>query len=90
MYLLTKNLRTKRLSKGLNNVKVGLFLIAAKIGLVNYKLKLLDNARIYPMFYILMLELVDLETLLQITFRYLPKEETKFKVEKLLDYYKIG
>ena len=64
MYLLIKNLRTKRLSKGLNNVKVKLFLIIAKIGLVNYKLKLLDNARIYPVFYILILEIADLETLL--------------------------
>ena len=90
MYLLTKNLRTKRLSKGLDNVKVRPFLIAAKTGPVNYKLRLPDDARIYPVFYILMLELADLETLLQTTFRYLPKKETKFKVEKLLDYYKIG
>ena len=70
MYLLIKNLRTKRLSKGLNNVKVRLFLITARTGLVNYKLKLLDNAKVYPIFYISMLELADLETLLQTTFRY--------------------
>ena len=30
-----------------------------------------------------MLELADLETLLQTTFRYLPKEETKFKVKRI-------
>jgi hypothetical protein len=38
VYLLTKNLRTKRPSKGLDNVKVRPFLIQARTRLVNYKL----------------------------------------------------
>jgi hypothetical protein len=64
VYLYTKNLRTKRLSKGLNNVKVGLFLISKQNGLVIYILKLLLDIKIYPRFYISLLELANLETLL--------------------------
>ena len=64
MYLLTKNLRTKRLSKGLDNVKVGPFLIKEQRLLVNYTLNLLNDAKIFPTFYILVLELADPKTLL--------------------------
>jgi hypothetical protein len=86
VYLYTKNLRIKRLSKGLNNIKVRLFLISKQNGLVIYTLKLLLDAKIYPRFYISLLELADLETLLQRTFRYKIKEEKEFKVKKILDY----
>jgi hypothetical protein len=64
VYLYTKNLYTKRLSKGLDNVKVGLFLILKQNGLVIYTLELLLDAKIYPRFYVSLLEPADLETLL--------------------------
>jgi hypothetical protein len=64
VYLYTKNLRTKRLSKGLNNVKVRLFLILKQNRLVTYTLELLLDAKIYPRFYVSLLEPADLETLL--------------------------
>jgi hypothetical protein len=64
VYLYTKNLRTKRPSKGLDNVKVGLFLILRQNGLVIYTLELLLDIKIYPRFYISLLEPADLETLL--------------------------
>ena len=38
VYLLTKNLKIKRLSKKLNYIKIGLFLIKRIKGLNNYKL----------------------------------------------------
>jgi hypothetical protein len=82
----TKNLRTKRLSKGLNNVKVRLFLISKQNRLVTYTLKLLLDAKIHSRFYVSLLELANLETLLQQTFRYKTKEEKEFKVKKILDY----
>jgi hypothetical protein len=64
VYLYTKNLYTKRLSKGLNNVKVRLFLILKQNRLVTYTLKLLPDTKIYPRFYISLLEPANLETLL--------------------------
>jgi hypothetical protein len=82
----TKNLRSKQLSKGLNYVKVRLFLILKRNGPVIYTLKLLLDIKIYPRFYISLLELVDSKTLLQRTFCYKTKEEKEFKVKQILDY----
>ena len=45
VYLLTRNLRTKRLSKKLNYIKVGPFLIIEERGPVNYKLDLLKDSK---------------------------------------------
>jgi hypothetical protein len=61
----TKNLRSKQLSKGLNYVKVGLFLVLKKNGLVTYILKLLADTKVYSRFYVNLLELADKNTLLQ-------------------------
>ena len=60
--MLTKNLRTKRPNKGLDHVKVGPFLILDQKGPVTYTLDLPADAKIYPRFYINMLELADLAT----------------------------
>ena len=57
VYLLTKNLRTKRKTKKLDHVKVGPFLIAEQKGAVSYRLKLLPDAKIHLVFYISLLEL---------------------------------
>jgi hypothetical protein len=86
VYLYTKNLRTKRLSKGLDHVKVGPFLISKQNGPVTYTLELPLDAKIHPRFYVSLLELADLETPLQRTFRYEIEEEKEFEVEKILDY----
>jgi hypothetical protein len=86
VYLYTKNLRTKRLSKGLDNVKVRLFLISKRNGPVTYTLELPLDAKIYPRFYISLLELADLETPLQRTFRYELEEENEYKVERILEH----
>ena len=63
VYLLTKNMKTKRPSKKLDHVKVGLFLIIKQRGLVNYKLKLPKGTKRHPVFYISLLELADPSTL---------------------------
>jgi hypothetical protein len=57
-----KNLRSKRLSKGLDYVKVGPFLVLKKNGLVTYTLKFLADVKVYPRFYINLLELADKNT----------------------------
>src|ERR1700760_119247 len=45
VYLLTKNLQSRRKSKKLDHVKVGPFLIAEQRGPVNYRLELPPDAR---------------------------------------------
>jgi transposase InsO family protein len=90
VYLLTKNLRTTRPSKGLDHVKVGPFLIRKKNGPVNYTLDLPEDAKIHPRFHVNKLEPADPETPLQKTFHYETEEENEFEVEDLLDYREIG
>jgi hypothetical protein len=88
--LYTKNLRFKQLSKELNYVKVGPFLVSKKNRLVTYILKLLADAKVYSRFYINLLELADKNTLLQRTWRYKIEEDNEFKVKKILDYRRHG
>jgi hypothetical protein len=57
--LYTKNLRSKRLSKGLDHVKVGLFLILKRNGPVIYTLELSLDVKIHSRFYVSLLELAD-------------------------------
>ena len=58
VWLLYKNISSKRLSKKLNHVKLGPFKIKKKIIEVNYKLDLLVKIKIYPVQHIAMLKLV--------------------------------
>ena len=84
VYLLTKNIKTRRLNKKLNYIKVRLFFIKEEKGSVNYRLALLQDAKVYLVFYVSLLELADARTPLQTTFYYNTEEETEFKVEKIL------
>jgi hypothetical protein len=77
----TKNLRSKRLSKGLDHVKVRPFLILKRNGPVTYTLELLLDTKIYFRFHVSLLELADKDIPLQRTFRYKTKEEKEFKVK---------
>ena len=62
VYFLQRNIKTTRPNNKLDYKKLGLFVIEQVIRLVNYKLKLLEHIRIYPVFYILLLELVPANT----------------------------
>ena len=64
VYLLTKNLKTRKRSKKLDYVKVGPFLIAEKRSNLNYRLELLKDAQIYLVFHISLLELANPNTTL--------------------------
>jgi hypothetical protein len=57
VYLLRKNIATKRLSDKLDHKKLGLFEIAKIKSLVNYCLKLPKIIKIYLIFYVSLLEL---------------------------------
>lgn len=84
VYLLTKNLRTTRPSKGLDNIYVGPFLIKAQNGPVTYTLDLPPDAKIHPRFHVKLLKPADPETPLQKTFHYEPEEDNEFDVERIL------
>ena len=56
VYLLIKNLKSIRPSKKLDYIKVRPFLVIKEKGPINYKLQLPPNAKIYLVFYILILE----------------------------------
>jgi len=56
VYLLTKNLKTRKLSKKLNHVKVELFLVKKAKKLVNYELDLPKDAKVFLVFYISLLK----------------------------------
>ena len=58
VYLLCKNIKTKQLSDKLDYKKIGPFKIKKKLLDTNYRLLLPVKMRIYPVFYILLLELV--------------------------------
>jgi hypothetical protein len=56
VYLLRKNIVTKRPSDKLDHKKLGLFEIAEQKGPVNYRLKLLKTIRIHPVFHVSLLK----------------------------------
>ncbi len=71
MYLLTKNLKIKKLKKRkLNYVKVELFFIKIIKKSINYKLDLLKNVKVFLILYILLLKSIDLNISIQKTFYY--------------------
>jgi len=59
VYLLIKNIINKRPSKKLNYIKIRLFSIKKSKRLINYKLNFLADAKVYLVFYISRLKLVD-------------------------------
>ena len=63
IYLLRKNIKTTKLSNKLDYTKLGPFRIRKILKLINSKLDLLIKIRIYLSFYILVLKLVNPETL---------------------------
>ena len=67
-YLLKNYLKKK--SKILNFVKFELFFIKIKKKMFSYKLKLANNAIIYIIFYISLLEVVNLKTFIENKFYY--------------------
>ena len=65
VYLLWRNIRSDKPIKKLDVVKLGLFKILRKKGLVNYELELPKRMRIHLVFYVLLLELAILDAALQ-------------------------
>ena len=62
VYLLTRNLKTKKKSKKLNHVKVEPFFIKIIKGSINYELDLPKDAKVFLVFYVSLLESIDPST----------------------------
>jgi hypothetical protein len=76
------NIRTRRPSAKLDYLKLGLFKIKEKIGLLNYRLKLPNSIRrIYIIFYILLLEKAPNNAEIATNINIKEETENKYKVE---------
>ena len=84
IYLFTKNFKIRKLSKKLYYIKVELFFVKKTKRLINYKLDLLKNVKVFLVFYILLLKLANPITSLQNTFYFHSQKEEQYKVEKIL------
>jgi hypothetical protein len=60
--LLIKNLKIRKKSKKLNYIKIKLFFIKVIKKLINYKLDLFKDIKMFLVFYILLLKLFDFNT----------------------------
>ena len=70
VYLLIKNLQTKKSSKKLNHKKVESFFIKVVREEISYKLHLSLNIKVYLVFHVLLLKSADSSTFIQKTFHY--------------------
>ena len=84
VYLLTKNLTTKRLMKKLNHIKIESFFIKAVKGSVSYELSLSKNIRIHSIFHINLLKSADLSTFIQENFHF-ENSEDEYIVKGILN-----
>ncbi|KAH8627105.1 reverse transcriptase domain protein [Alternaria alternata] len=87
VFLSRQNLKTKRPSKKLDNLRVGPFEILEEIGTVNYKLQLPPGMRVHPVFYKKLLEPAppDAELATDIEL-----EDDEYEVEEIRDLRKVG
>ena len=88
VYLLTKNLKSKRPSSKLDHVRIGPFEVEKQTNKVNYQLKLPAKARIHPNFHVSLLEPAPKNAPVQTEWNIKEKEE--YDVEEILDSSKIN
>jgi hypothetical protein len=91
VYLLRRNIRTRRPSAKLDHLKLGLFKIDEKLGLVNYRLKLPESIRrIYITFYVSLLEKAPRNAEVATNVEIEEEIENKYEVEKILRVKKVS
>ena len=81
--MLTKNLKTKKISKKLNHVKIDSFFIKKQKKSVNYELNLFSNIKIHLIFHVSLLKLTDSKTFIQNTFYFQYEKKMKKKIETI-------
>ena len=82
--MLTKNLKTKKTNKKFNHIKIKSFFIKKQKKLINYKLNLFQNIRIYSTFHVLLLKSADKKTFIQNTFHFQYEKNDKNKIKNIL------
>jgi hypothetical protein len=86
VYLLQQNIQTIQPSDKLDYKKLGPFVIEQALKPVNYKLQLPDYIRIYPVFYILLLEPAPANAKTIIPELLTKEDNQEYKVERIIDY----
>jgi hypothetical protein len=91
VYLLRRNIKTKRLSQKLDHQKIGPFTIEEKLGLVNYKLRLPKSmSKIHLVFYILLLEPALENAKIAKNVEINDDTEQEYEVEQILDDKRVS
>ena len=85
VYLATKNIIIKKLSKKLDYKYLGLYKVIKRILENNYQLDLPFKVRIYPIFYISLFENVINVKLINIKRNNVEIEKKEYKAEKVFD-----
>ncbi len=84
VYLLTKNLTTKKKSRKLNHVKIKSFFIKDQKKRINYELNLLKNVKIHSIFHASFLKSVDSKTFIQKTFHDHVQKKNVYKMKVIM------
>lgn len=91
VYLLRRNIKTKRPSQKLDHQKLGPFEIDKKTGPVNYRLKLPATMRkIHPVFHVSLLEPAPENAKLAENVEIEEETEQEYEVEKILEYKRVN
>ncbi len=91
VYLLRRNIKTKRSSNKLNHTKLKSFEILEEKKSINYKLNLSASMRIHLIFHISLLKSADLNTSIQTESSEIDSESQniKYEVKNILDWQNI-
>ncbi|BAE56502.1 unnamed protein product [Aspergillus oryzae RIB40] len=90
VFLLRRNIKTKRPSSKLDHQKIGPFRVEEQIGNVNYRLKLPDSMKkIHPVFHISLLEPAPENAKIAENIE-LDEEGTEYEVEKILKHKRVN
>jgi hypothetical protein len=83
VYLLRKNIKTKRPSSKLDHVKIGPFKIKRIVSSVNYELELPEKMKIHPIFHVMLLEPAPANARTDTKME--TNNDDEYEVEKILD-----
>ena len=91
VYLVARNIRTKRPSRKSDHQKVGPFIIDRKLGPVNYKLRLPQSmSRIHPVFHVALHEKAANDTQAADDIEVYYDDDREYEVETILEMRRLS